>query len=133
VTWAISKMRSLIFLIICLGIVRAQECFVTGQCTNSTLIAVTHPANSRACLADCKNQTECNWFTYNADTELCALLDGCQSLNQECQHCVSGEVTCETAHCNIEGICLVSQSKRRLYSARNAYAWQMQVCQTLHK
>jgi hypothetical protein len=91
-----------------LGLTMAQDCFVPGGCVNSSLVAVSHPRDSQACLEDCQNQDGCNWFTYSEQLNFCELFNDCKSLDQDCTDCVSGEVSCSVYQCNIEGICLVN-------------------------
>jgi hypothetical protein len=86
----------------------AKDCFVSGSCVDSTLVAVTEPMDSRICLEDCQNQEGCNWFTYSDRLHFCELFNDCKSLDQDCSDCVSGEVSCPPYQCDIEGICLVN-------------------------
>jgi hypothetical protein len=101
-------MRNIV-LIVFLGIARAQECFVSKNCiTSSSRINVTRPNDVWKCLADCKNQNGCKWFTYDPDPDWCALMTDCQQpADYQCRACASGEVTCEEYHCGITGLCLV--------------------------
>jgi hypothetical protein len=93
-----------------LGLTMGQDCFVPGGCVNSSLVDISHPSDSRGCLVDCQGKDGCNWFTYSEQLNLCELFNDCQSLNQDCTECVSGEVSCSAYQCNIEGTCLVNIS-----------------------
>jgi hypothetical protein len=91
-----------------LGLTIGQDCFVPGGCVNSSLVGFSHPSDSRGCLVDCQGKDGCNWFTYSEQFNLCQLFNDCQSLNQDCTECVSGEVSCSAYQCDIEGTCLVN-------------------------
>jgi hypothetical protein len=100
---------TLLLLILCiLGLTMGQDCFVPGRCVHNSLVAVSHPSDSRGCLEYCQNQDGCNWFTYSNRLNFCELFNDCTSLDQDCTECLSGEVSCSAYQCDIEGICLVN-------------------------
>ena len=47
------------------------------------------------CLSLCKITEGCNWFTHIQSSSVCLLLTDCQTLDELCDDCISGEVTCE--------------------------------------
>jgi hypothetical protein len=101
-------MRNL-FLIVVLGMARAEECFVSKNCNtnSSTTIDVTRPNDAFECLEDCKKQIGCKWWTWNDWADWCVLLEDCIQPFQCGASCTSGQVTCEEYFCGITGLCLV--------------------------
>jgi hypothetical protein len=98
-----------LLLIVFLGIARAEVCHIPTNCiTSSSLINVTRPHDYWECLANCKQQNGCKWFTYDPDPDWCALLSECKHpADYGCRACTSGEVTCEEYYCGIPGLCKV--------------------------
>ena len=47
------------------------------------------------CLAECKSQPGCEWFSFSNTVGICALYRTCDTLDQGCPDCVSGENECE--------------------------------------
>jgi hypothetical protein len=91
-----------------LGLTMGQDCFVPGGCANSSMVGYSHPSDSRGCLIDCQIKDGCNWFTYREQQHFCQQFNDCNSLDQDCTECVSGEVSCSAYQCDIEGTCLVN-------------------------
>jgi hypothetical protein len=102
-------MKNLVLIVFVLGIARSQVCFFTQNCiTSESRINVTRPNDALECLADCKKQNGCKWWTYDPDPDWCALMKDChQPPDYQCRACTSGEVTCEQYRCGITGLCLV--------------------------
>ncbi len=47
------------------------------------------------CLKLCKTTEGCKWFTHIQSSSVCLLLTDCQTLDESCDDCFSGEVTCD--------------------------------------
>ena len=47
------------------------------------------------CLKLCQNFEECNWFTFLKGSSSCFLMAACQSIDESCQDCTSGESRCQ--------------------------------------
>ncbi len=47
------------------------------------------------CLGLCKTTDGCSWFTHIQSSSVCLLMTDCQTLDESCDDCISGEVTCE--------------------------------------
>jgi hypothetical protein len=103
---AISTLLLLMLSLLCLTM--GQDCFVPGGCVNSSLVGYSHPSDSRGCLIDCQIKDGCNWFTYREQQHYCQQFKDCDSLDQDCTECVSGEVSCSAYECDIEGTCFVN-------------------------
>jgi hypothetical protein len=106
---AIMVISTLLLLILSLlALTMGQDCFVPGGCVNSSLVGFSQPSDSRGCQVDCQVKDGCNWFTYREQLNLCEQFKDCNSLDQDCTECVSGEVSCSAYQCDIEGTCNVS-------------------------
>ena len=46
------------------------------------------------CLKICKEFKGCNWFTYIQSSLSCLLMADCQTLDETCLDCISGESRC---------------------------------------
>jgi hypothetical protein len=107
--FAIMSITTLLLLTLSfLGLTMGQDCFVPGGCVNSSLVGFSQTSDSRGCLEDCQVKDGCNWFTYREQLNLCELFNDCNSLDQDCTECVSGEVSCPAYQCDIEGTCYVN-------------------------
>ena len=53
-----------------------------------------------------KPQTVAKWFTYKKhDGSVCELFESCEYFsNDECDNCVSGQVSCSESECNRQGV-----------------------------
>ena len=100
--------KGLIFsALICL--VSSQDCFVPGECTQSSLISIKETDNVAICLDFCKDNEDCNWFTFVPYASVCELLADCGELDDtNCKDCISGQRECEAPKCDIPGLCQVS-------------------------
>ena len=83
-------------------------CNKKGECLGGGLIVLKFE-DYKDCLNDCKNTTNCAWFTYHEEGNFCFLFDGCKSFSTNCSKCFSGEVSCPSSdyQCNLAGMCQV--------------------------
>ncbi len=61
-----------------------------------------------ACLEKCKSDTNCNWFTFFPESNICELLHNCSNLDvQRCPDCLTGQSNCvpEEPTCFVKGEC----------------------------
>ena len=57
----------------------------------------THAATEEECLADCKVEPGCQWYTWSSVTSGCDLMDNCDDFDSTaCPGCVVGQKECET-------------------------------------
>ena len=70
-----------------------KECNTSGQCVG-TVIGSTDEEDKDSCIKACKRILGCEWFTYNLQDQICTLMKDCNSLNEKCQHCLSGLQYC---------------------------------------
>ncbi len=73
----------------------AQElqCNVPGECLLGELVGISSQESSLGCLEECKNATDCNFYTYHANDDFCGLFLTCPEISEEsCPDCVSGEL-----------------------------------------
>ena len=98
--------------------VSTQQCDITGQCFNATLIGIQIKENSKECLKSCQDLVEvigCHWYSYNAQTQICEFLQDCDVIdNVGCPACTSGEVTCPIYQCDLQGLCMVGIENKYL-------------------
>lgn len=69
-------------------------CNKLGECRESSRVGVSFPQNVEDCRKDCKEHTNCQWFTYYEEAKFCNLFDSCTEFTTDCLQCVSGEVPC---------------------------------------
>ncbi len=65
-------------------------------------------ANEFACLEMCQSDPECEWLTFNGETNSCKLLKNCQKLNEEaCPNCLTSPQDCirDEPVCFVVGDC----------------------------
>ncbi len=71
------------------------QCWVRGSCYG-ILITEEHVGSDSECLDSCKNDLECNWFTYNDADGACILFESCDDFSADtCDTCWSGQRQCE--------------------------------------
>ncbi len=89
--------------------VSAQEdsigCFVQGQCQESIFLDQDLADDAYQCLSFCQATEDCSYFTYFTDTTACVAFLDCNTFDQSCDNCVSGQVDCEALQCFVEGEC----------------------------
>ena len=66
------------------------KCWVPGKC-NGEMIGFEKTCSQKDCLGACQHNSACNYFNYDAKTQLCKLLFSCDDDMIECHTCVSGE------------------------------------------
>ena len=91
---------------------KEPQCYVEGECLDSQLVNLTLQDNYNDCLNDCKDNMDCQWFTFEGSGNSCLLFSDCKTLsNVKCQNCYSGQRTCQPQlECDLNGICEVSYS-----------------------
>ena len=92
---------------------KEPQCYVEGECLDSQLVNLTLQDNYNGCLNDCKDNMDCQWFTFKGSGNVCLLLSDCITVSTEnCQDCYSGEKTCQPKlDCNRNGICQVKNTR----------------------
>jgi hypothetical protein len=69
------------------------QCFVPGRCLEVPIHNEVDD-DQYACLAACKNNADCEWFSFDSSTGICSFYEACSS-RDSCLTCVSGENECE--------------------------------------
>ena len=69
------------------------QCWVQGQCLGDTL-DIGRIDNEDACLAKCKSESECHWFTFFKPAAECIQFRTCPAIDDTCTDCLSGERSC---------------------------------------
>ena len=83
-------MKEILFTLLLVSQTRSEECYVPGQCVGQ-LLGYVATTSDGACLRECKNDFNCEWFTSNSDEHFCGLYETCGFINvEECPDCVSG-------------------------------------------
>eukprot|EP00095_Tigriopus_kingsejongensis_P009905 maker-scaffold470_size172058-snap-gene-0.38 protein:Tk09905 transcript:maker-scaffold470_size172058-snap-gene-0.38-mRNA-1 annotation:"hypothetical protein" len=71
------------------------QCGVEGECLGSILDTFSD-VDVDACLAGCKDNSKCTWYTYYPDRKVCILFQECTFKPGPCSNdCVSGEQGCD--------------------------------------
>merc|ERR1712062_62393 len=86
-----------------------DNCNVSGQCINAQISHLVTVSSQSKCLERCLSFDDCKWYTFHIyDDEInCELYRTCESVvNTGCDYCVTGQNTCPTDNCAIEGFCL---------------------------
>ena len=100
-------------LILCLilasgSVIADLQCSIPGQCVNSDLIQSEAEDDQYSCHNQCKNNDECNWFTYIADQGFCEQFSNCFNITDAtCSSCITSEKDCDLYKCGIQGSCQV--------------------------
>ena len=94
------------------GLVVGQKCDIPGRCKRSPLVEISIQPSKDGCLNHCKANEICNWYTFNDDgLHLCELYSSCASIEtQGCITCITGESTCESSSCMVQGFCQVFET-----------------------
>merc|ERR1712066_867538 len=86
-----SPLSLAVLLLSCLSLVKAQSCtdFTEGLCplSEDNVVGSTNAQNVDECQNSCRNNTECNFFSYIASQ--CFLLASCNT-TEPCSGCMSG-------------------------------------------
>ena len=93
-------MEKLILFTLLFTSVAAQQCNITGICINSEIIEVLNDVvDYDECLQECKQISDCQWFSYYPNGLLCEIFKNCVEIDPEiCQTCVTSEKTCGDNH-----------------------------------
>ena len=97
------------FLLLALALVQSQSqeigCFVEGECVNGTAVGISVVEDVWSCVQFCRDREACNHFTFDpAANNVCLALEDCPLLSTDnCPDCVSGDESCPTALCLLEG------------------------------
>jgi len=67
---------------------------ISGECIGQFLHAEIDVPSQEDCLNICKEFQRCNWFTYIQSSLSCLLFSDCQTLDETCLDCISGESRC---------------------------------------
>ncbi len=66
-----------------------------GECLGEYLHTEIDVPSKEVCLNICKEFEGCNWFTFIESALSCLLMANCQTLDETCQDCISGESRCQ--------------------------------------
>ena len=109
---ALKQMLILFTFLIKLIVVKSHkgdlQCFLPGECTNSTLLSFQTTTDQYECLDICKSQANCTWFTFKLETKVCLLFETCGNVDATlCPQCVSGQRECSPPEpiCWVQGYC----------------------------
>ena len=84
-------------------------CFVAGECLNSLYIGIAVRETDVDCLHFCKDTAGCQYWTHYDSDQACFAFVECKDLSvSTCSaegDCVSGDVECEDAQCDLAGQC----------------------------
>ena len=61
---------------------------------------VENVTSQEICLEICQETEGCKWFTYASSYYGCQLMADCETLDESCKECLSGEVTCDQGKLN---------------------------------
>ena len=71
-----------------------NDVLIVGECIGDFMHAVEEIPSKEDCLNICKDTKHCKWFTYTKSLSTCLLMASCQTLDETCQDCTSGEYRC---------------------------------------
>ncbi len=92
------------------------QCSLPGQCVNSEQISSGVEDDKYACRQECKNNEDCNWFTFHTTLNVCVLYNTCLNITEaNCDSCVTSERDCDVYQCNIQGSCQVRRDVKKLF------------------
>lgn len=83
-------------------------CDVQGGCTQSFVLSSEIVDGHDACIQYCKDDAQCQWFTYHSSSNLCSAFTECNNIDQSCTDCVSGQRDCpinNSPQCHVDGCC----------------------------
>jgi len=87
-----------------------QKCYLKGTCKQGHLTHVDKVADLATCMNKCKEDSQCNFVSFNQDFKTCQLYTTCPSTDAAaCPSCITSAETCDsTIPCNVHGQCQVS-------------------------
>ena len=73
----------------------SQECNVAGECQDGQTVGVALTSSNDLCLKYCQHNTDCELYTYYAESGTCVMFRDCNYFNPDpCyDDCISGEVS----------------------------------------
>ncbi len=72
-----------------------MQCWADGLC-NGVLVGDALGVNGNECLARCKADEDCQWFTHDSEGDgACLMLSDCPELDTSCESCKSGHELCD--------------------------------------
>ena len=101
-------LQSLIVITFSLTFTAALHCDITGKCTNSNLVGFDKKNSSTECLKFCKSLNNCQWYTFNTETNSCEGFANCKVFSSKIfPNCLTGQVNCmEDADCFQKSLCI---------------------------
>ena len=97
------------------------KCFIAGQCAGAPPLNIFFDVpEQNECLAKCKEDVRCQWFSYFRDSKVCETLVECPTIDETEENCVSGENECSGTEVGKE-ISIAStdpKSRQKLNSSR---------------
>ena len=70
------------------------QCSIPGFCEGNLVLALDSSGKD-LCITACKENSQCNWWSYNGADNVCALLSTCAIIDEACTTCVSGQKDCQ--------------------------------------
>ena len=105
--------KKILLILIFVSFVKAygDQCNVIGQCQNAQISHSMTTSTPLDCLKNCVGFDDCKWYTFKShETKRnCELFRTCESIvDVDCftHKCTSGQNTCPTESCEMEGFCL---------------------------
>jgi hypothetical protein len=72
------------------------QCFTSGECTNSQELEILLSEDEFECLDSCQQNTNCTWFSFFPNSNVCHLLSSCGRVEDTfCPNCISGQKECD--------------------------------------
>ena len=68
-------------------------CGQQGFCKGIT-VDIQVATNEDYCLKLCQKETKCNWYSFNAENNVCALQEDCPEVDSSCLSCYFGQKEC---------------------------------------
>ena len=74
--------------------IKGPTCFVTGRCDGTLVEFQGQIFSPEECLSECQQTPNCTWWTFDSDDGFCFMNSNCVKLDETCESCTSGEVSC---------------------------------------
>ena len=107
--------NKILLILIFVSFVKAygDDCNVIGQCENAQISHLITTSTPLDCLRRCVGFDDCKWYTFKSNEEdrNCELFRTCESIVDDTNFCkdhacISGQNTCPSEPCEMEGFCL---------------------------
>ena len=75
-------------------------CGQQGFCKGIT-VDIQVARNEDYCIKSCQKETQCNWYSFNAENNVCALQEDCPEIDRSCLSCYFGQKECTSEASNL--------------------------------